>query len=834
MAEYDGEVVISARVDSDNIDGDLSKVSYKVTASLGRQRQVLANLQQQYDDFVSGLLKTPEQLGIEKSIRKAEQDLEMNMKKLSDLKLDLGSGRQNYDNLIPAAQENVKKLEAEIEKFTQRVEDSQKQVSTLAKRLQEVKLNPEATTSVVKLKENMDKLSQKSADVVSKISKPDTKNLKSASSSISKSFSVMSKGISGAFNLIGAPIRMGINLMQSFGRQIWSIAKTAFILHGLRSGFRGISDTLSAVLSSNEEFSTSLNQIKSNLLTAFYPIYQYILPALNNLMKALATGSAYLAQFVSMLMGKDIKQSQEGAKALLEQSRAIKDGTKSRQDATKSVKDQKAAFDKLGKSIKESKKELASFDKLIVLNQDKEKEPKVKTPKDNGFEFSPTLAYDDTYDKILSWWGNIGKIVNNTKEKIIELGIEFSKGFDFAFVDRNFSEIYDKTTKIGGHLKEIFDDPEIQTGFNTALMSWSKALGAVAGATASIGVTIGRAIVGGFEKFLDENKIRIKEDLEKVFNISIDYSNLVTSLSKAIANIFSVFGDEHAQKIVSDFMTTIYTIFYEGFILISEMVVDTAKVFFRPFIEHQDDIKEALGGLLEWASILTGDIKDIFKNLMDNLRNSYENVFKPILGWLGELWNKVIGDMIVYVKDQIGNALNFVKGIRNVFSGIWDFITGDAQKASDSLNRIFNGLEQIFKSIMNHIIDSVNLGLGFLKSGINFGIDTINKIPGVNIQRIPDNSWKIPPLAQGAVLEGGNPMLAYLNDQPRGQVNIETPLNTMLEAFKSALDQRQGMANNVVIQADGDINSIVSLLNFKIQERNNIVGNNYIKDGVFA
>ena len=48
---------------------------------------------------------------------------------------------------------------------------------------------------------------------------------------------------------------------------------------------------------------------------------------------------------------------------------------------------------------------------------------------------------------------------------------------------------------------------------------------------------------------------------------------------------------------------------------------------------------------------------------------------------------------------------------------------------------------------------------------------------------------KIPGLAQGSVLNGGDPFLAYLNDQPRGQTNIEAPLSTMVSAFKQALSE---------------------------------------------
>ena len=49
-------------------------------------------------------------------------------------------------------------------------------------------------------------------------------------------------------------------------------------------------------------------------------------------------------------------------------------------------------------------------------------------------------------------------------------------------------------------------------------------------------------------------------------------------------------------------------------------------------------------------------------------------------------------------------------------------------------------------------------------------------------------SNNIPHLAKGAVIPPNNKFLAMLGDQKSG-TNIETPLSTMLEAFKTALSE---------------------------------------------
>ena len=60
----------------------------------------------------------------------------------------------------------------------------------------------------------------------------------------------------------------------------------------------------------------------------------------------------------------------------------------------------------------------------------------------------------------------------------------------------------------------------------------------------------------------------------------------------------------------------------------------------------------------------------------------------------------------------------------------------------------------------------------------------------------------IPQLAHGAVIPPNKEFLAVLGDQKSG-TNIETPLATMVDAFKQAMAESGGGATTVVIQLDG-------------------------------
>ena len=136
------------------------------------------------------------------------------------------------------------------------------------------------------------------------------------------------------------------------------------------------------------------------------------------------------------------------------------------------------------------------------------------------------------------------------------------------------------------------------------------------------------------------------------------------------------------------------------------------------------------------------------------------------------------------------------------------------------LKAVLNVVEAIYlmvKSTWNFIKDILD-GLA-MTSAYNF----IQKKP------IPALKGKIPGLAQGSVLNGGDPFLAYLNDQPRGQTNIEAPLDTMVTAFKQALSEGgYSGPTEINLEATGDMSQLIRFLNIKLSDERIRVGNSFV------
>ena len=185
-------------------------------------------------------------------------------------------------------------------------------------------------------------------------------------------------------------------------------------------------------------------------------------------------------------------------------------------------------------------------------------------------------------------------------------------------------------------------------------------------------------------------------------------------------------------------------------------------------------------------------------------RNFFEEVKEKKLGKrLAELINKgvkILNDLIneipwedIYdtIDDFITN-LDWVGILRNI-ANLW------SAKKSILINAGMSIMRSIFKSIK----DSIGEEIDKLTNKIYYGvIDGLNSLPFINIKThsgggtsIDDKTYtsykksapmSIPHLAKGAVIPPNNKFLAMLGDQTSG-TNIETPLSTMIQAFKSAL-----------------------------------------------
>jgi len=184
----------------------------------------------------------------------------------------------------------------------------------------------------------------------------------------------------------------GNKITNKFSSGMSRVLRSLILYRGILKILRNFIQTTWTALKTNEQFTSSLSKIKGNLYTAFQPIIDAAMPAINTLMSGLVKLTGYLAQFTSMLFGRTVKASQAAAKAQYKQAQAM-------EDASKSANNQLSSIDKLNN---------------IVEN---------KTGSDSG-KVQPNFTYDietsenvtDFVDKLKQAWENadfseIGKII---------------------------------------------------------------------------------------------------------------------------------------------------------------------------------------------------------------------------------------------------------------------------------------------------------------------------------------------------------------------------------------------------------------------------------------
>ena len=164
----------------------------------------------------------------------------------------------------------------------------------------------------------------------------------------------------------------------------------------------------------------------------------------------------------------------------------------------------------------------------------------------------------------------------------------------------------------------------------------------------------------------------------------------------------------------------------------------------------------------------------------------------------------------------------------------WNFIVDKVKEVWQKVKDFWNAnIAPIFtaewwknlgKDVMNGLIAGFEAGIngiiGMFEKMINWIVNGLNKIsfnvpdwvPGIggktfgfNIPNVSFGRVSIPRLAQGAVIPPNREFLAVLGDQKQGY-NIETPLQTMIDAFNIALSQNGGAGSGkteVVLEIDG-------------------------------
>lgn len=619
-------------------------------------------------------------------------------------------------------------------------------------------------------------------------------NTVSKGSKLNKKFSSSLKSSSKNVNSYNHGIRASIGQMFK-----WMI-----ILPGIVRMLGAMATGLLNNLKTNEQFSNSLAQIKSNLMIAFTPIYQAILPAINALMNALSIATQYIASFISALFGKTFEQSKQATQGLIDAKNAM--GVYG--DTAKAAGE--AAKDALG---------LASFDEINTLNSNDSSSgsgggggsssiPQLVTPAldtssvdsamkkltdkikayFNTFNFEPLIqSFNRLKKSVEPIINNLGKIIKWFLVEILD-----------PLAHWTISDLLPAFLNlIAGALD--FLNPILEVFMSLGSWLWDSFLQPIASWTGGVIVDVLNGLadmLSSIGNWISEHKPLI-EDLVLVIGSFAAAWGLVTGA----INLWNIaIGIWNSVGVIATAVTT-------GF--------GTAIAFLTSPITLAI---LAIGAIIA-IGVLLYKHWDVIKAKAIEVWHGIKAKFEEFKNWLGNIfatdWSQRFGFMGNILNIFLSSTKGIFNSVKQIFNGIISFISGiftaDWAKAWQGVKDIFggimNGLGAVIKAPLNAVISLINSAI----SGLNkISVNIPSWVPGVGGKTFGVNIPKIPMLAKGGLID--SPTLAMIGETHKQEAVVPLEGDTKaLDLIASKLMEKMSGGNTSSANTDRALQIILKL-----------------------
>lgn len=200
--------------------------------------------------------------------------------------------------------------------------------------------------------------------------------------------------------------------------------------------------------------------------------------------------------------------------------------------------------------------------------------------------------------------------------------------------------------------------------------------------------------------------------------------------------------------------------------------------------------------ILAVAGAILENLPEIISAVFEVINRIIDFLLSPDgIGAIAETGYKILVALVEKLPDAL---VEIIKGITDVIDNILAAFGFDGGLGK-GLTEIWDGIWSMIKGVINTIIGGINGMISAVENAINFVIDCINSLSwevpdwvpliggstfGFDVPHV--SMWKIPELAQGAVIPPNQPFLAVLGDQQSG-TNIEAPLETIKQALLEAM-----------------------------------------------
>lgn len=208
--------------------------------------------------------------------------------------------------------------------------------------------------------------------------------------------------------------------------------------------------------------------------------------------------------------------------------------------------------------------------------------------------------------------------------------------------------------------------------------------------------------------------------------------------------------------------------------------------------------KQNVDAAIENANRMATEIENSVSGIPDSYDKTFSSAYEKVTGAFDGT-KSYFQQVAEGVKAPFGTMGEYFD---DTFTDAWGNVVDVFQTDTPHFQSIQDNISGSFKTMINGMITGVN---NSITSPFQTLSSLISRMKGMDVggnkifSGLPNiNVPKIPRLAQGAVLPPNSPFLAMVGDQKSG-TNIETPLATMVEAFKQAMRESGGESREPII-----------------------------------
>lgn len=686
------------------------------------------------------------------------------------------------------AQKELNKLVKKIDTLNDKIYQKQQDKMPLAKQSAEIAANLDAakatldsmhsgkeffTADSIKAQESTVKSLQKEYDAVTaKVEKmdasiqSDTANLdkmKTKAGEISGKISSTKNGVFG----MGEATKKADEYMSRFVNRVKKLALRAFVFTLITRALSVVRDYVWKVIQVNDGAAEAIGRLKGALLTLAQPLLSVIVPAFTALVNILTKVISVIANIVSMLFGTTAKKSEAAAKGLYKEADAI---------------------GSVGSAAKEAKGNLASFDEINTISTSSSGGGAASALADRlspVFEQFTTEEYKAKIDELTAYLCGallaLGAILCFSGANI-PLGIALMAAGAIglvALIKENWNAMSDRLRAALTNVLSVLGLFALAIGAILCLSGANIPLG--------IGLMIAGAAMLGTAVALNWNAVadKTKETLETLLvyiglaalaigvilclsgaHIALGIGLIIigaASLASAVALDWNSTTEKTKSKLTEILLFAAKSLLALG-IMLAIFCPAAWPIAFGMMLAGGASLVTAAA--LNWDAIL----------------EKLKGVWNSIKQWWKNSVAKYVG--VSHWKETGKKMINgFLSGVKSAWETVKTWV---ANAVSWFGKKFVEAQNSIAKS------NSGRSGGFGTRSG---GFGSPSRAP--SISRV-----SAPALARGAVIPPNKEFLAVLGDQKSG-TNIETPLATMVDAFKQAMAESGGGTTTVVIQLDG-------------------------------